>query len=215
MSKRNNRQKNRRLQQQKSSIQQLQPQSVPAATAAEQTREAFDLGVAQEREDQQARNREIRALAELLPAQPAIAPRKFGEARVFRLDCGLKITIEADADTLEQEVFLRCDSDELEVLTGDSAVQRRILKQRGAEELPRRFIAPAEVHAPAQRSLSPDAPKGVGGPVPDPSRPYDGIGPPPRDYQEKVLAEVGIDIKGLAAAVDPAAGNMIAELVQG
>lgn len=206
MGKRNrHRQQNRVIQQQKTQAAQLQPQSVPVATVAQHTQEAYDLGRAEA----------MRELAETSPAPPQFAPvsaRRFGEPRIFRLDCGLKVTVEGDEETLEQEVFLRCDSDKLEVLTGDAALQRRIAKQQGA---PVFAIQTSAVQTPApQRSLSPAAPPGVGDPVRRPDLPYDGIGPRPKqhDFQDRVLAEVGIDLRQLAGAASPMAAAAIAQL---
>lgn len=124
------------------------------------------------------------------PLEPPPPPRKFGEPRVYRLDGGFKATIEGDADSIEQDFSVSAENDSLQIFTGDAAIRRRMHKQGGATIFP-------EYQAPPARSLSAAAPAGVGDPVRFPGRAYDGTTPPPRDYQEQVLADVGMDMQSL------------------
>jgi hypothetical protein len=56
-------------------------------------------------------------------------PRPFGKPRVYQLDGGYTVTIEGDADALEQEFSVSAENDQLHVFTADAAIERRIAKQ--------------------------------------------------------------------------------------
>jgi len=147
----------------------------------------------------------LRQLAELVPVDPPRPPRPFGEPRVFRLDGGYKVTIEGDADAVEQEFSVSAENDQLHVFTADAAIDRRIAKQQGSTagwENRGHFMTSQGSYAP-QRSLSPAAPPGVGDPVRVPGVPYDGTGPRPRnaDMQEKLLADVGMSADALVESL--------------
>jgi hypothetical protein len=150
------------------------------------------------------------AKAFLAPGEPILdefrhkgpGPRRFGEPRVYRLDGGFKVTIEGDADALEGDFTLSSENDSILIFTSDAAIQRRIARQTACERQPTgtpnldRFVQTS-----GPRSLSAAPPAGVGDPVAHPDRPYDGIGPRPRDFQEQVLADTGMDMGELGASM--------------
>jgi len=142
----------------------------------------------------------------------AMLPRKFGEARVYRLDGGFKVTIEGDAAALEADFAVSSEQDTLFIFTADAAVQRRVSRQ---SPQPAVFGSSntIDVQTPVPRglratgSLSLAAPAGVGDPVPVPGIQYDGTTPTPSwrrsapDAQDAALADVGVDMEQMAAAV--------------
>lgn len=126
-------------------------------------------------------------------------PRPFGKPRVYQLDGGYTVTIEGDADALEQEFSVSAENDQLRVFTADAAIERRIAKQSG--QIPIGELTHSSISAPP-RSQSAIPPPGVGGPVHVPGLAYDGTGPRPRrDLQEELLKDAGMDANALAAMV--------------
>jgi hypothetical protein len=127
---------------------------------------------------------------------PPPPPRKFGEPRVYRLDGGFKVTIEGDADSIEQDFVVSAENDSLVISTGDAAIRRRMQKQGSASFAPS-FEAPnrADPLAPL-RSTRPN----LTAPVLDPSDPaYTG----PREvrndnFQEEILGDTGTSMGKLA-----------------
>jgi hypothetical protein len=129
-------------------------------------------------------------------------PRPFGKPRVYQLDGGYTVTIEGDADALEQEFSVSAENDQLRVFTADAAIERRIARQSGSDQVRLDPIRSDQVRSAPQRSQSAIPPPGIGGPVHVPGVAYDGTGPRPRsDFQEELLRDAGMDANALAAMV--------------
>jgi len=190
MSKRNRRQREeaRRLRelaaQQRPAVAEVQT-SAPAPVVVPGTNHQVEL----ETDETPMDVRLPRIVRDVEPARP---PRKFAKA-TFNLDCGVKVTIAGDGDTLETDVWPVFEGNELHIYTGDAALERRMARQQG--------VSVPAVTSGHTSQISESRSQSVADHVDDNERIRRAIEREGLDPQDEAMKSLGIDFSTMAESI--------------